>query len=837
MRSLIPILTIISFSLCRVFGVPPVLNYAGQVAVDGKAFEGNGLFKFALVSANGTSSYWSNDGTSVAGTEPQSSISVTVNGGLYSVLLGNTAIQGMGAIDPQVFAQHSDAKLRVWFSDGVNGFQQLSPDRPFASVPYAFSAGNAETAGSAPIANGAVTKSMLSSEVINDLNRKITMNDLDPAVIADLNDSVTDGSIGLSKLSSEVSNALKPVVVGQPSSVVRHAGMPTFLTVDATGGENTYQWKKDGVEIAGATNPTLSISDLNASQHEGNYSVVVSNAFGSTTSSVAQIDVNGSLTEGLVGWWKFDETDGNIAYDSSGNGNDGNLTNGSTWTNGKIGGAIVLNGTLDGSSKIEVSNYKGILGVSARSVSAWIKAFDDSHSRTITTWGVGNRYHFFVAGGGNQPGALRLAIGGGYVLGTQKVNSNEWLLVTAVSEENSSIAKSTLYIDSEVESFVEQIGKIINTQEGPNLSIGLEFKGLLDDVRIYDRALSAFEVKALYELGENPAQESGAGTTAVINGTVADGSITTNQLSEQILKYLKPEITQQPTARNIFADTNHTFSVSAEGKYLTYQWKKNGVNLAGETNATLTITDANASQHDGNYSVVVSNDFGSVESGVAELLIPTWLFNELIAWYPLDQNASDMSGLDNHGTLKNTPQFVTQGGKSFVTFEATNDDGDTGDHILLPFSSFSPFTRITISGWLNFINSSHSGGHDAAIISFGDWGGGILGVFANNSLANSEFVNNTNTGVTKLNLNVQNTWVHFAIAGDQEMSAGYVNGVSIGIGSGLSSYTGGNAAIGRQWWNNGSNTSTRVNGSLDEIRIYDRAISADEVQALYQLGR
>jgi hypothetical protein len=96
-----------------------------------------------LVSDNGTSTYWSNDGTSGDGSEPQSSISVSVNGGLYSVLLGNTAIQGMGAIDPQVFDQHGDAKLRVWFSDEVNGFQQLTPDRPFASVPYAFSAGNA----------------------------------------------------------------------------------------------------------------------------------------------------------------------------------------------------------------------------------------------------------------------------------------------------------------------------------------------------------------------------------------------------------------------------------------------------------------------------------------------------------------------------------------------------------------------------------------------------------------------------------------------------------------------------------------------------------------------
>ena len=60
-----------------------------------------------------------------------------------------------------------------------------------------------------------------------------------------------------------------------------------------------------------------------------------------------KIDVNGSLTEGLVGWWKFDETDGNVASDSSGNGNDGNLTNGPTWTEGKIGGALSFDNVDD----------------------------------------------------------------------------------------------------------------------------------------------------------------------------------------------------------------------------------------------------------------------------------------------------------------------------------------------------------------------------------------------------------------------------------------------------------------------------------------------------------
>ena len=117
----------LSLFVSSTYSVPPVINYAGQVAVDGEAFDGNGLFKFAIVNDSGSTTYWSNDGTSTAGSEPTASVSVSVSGGLYSVLLGNSAIQGMNAIDPAVFQQHADAKLRVWFNDGTNGFQQLTP--------------------------------------------------------------------------------------------------------------------------------------------------------------------------------------------------------------------------------------------------------------------------------------------------------------------------------------------------------------------------------------------------------------------------------------------------------------------------------------------------------------------------------------------------------------------------------------------------------------------------------------------------------------------------------------------------------------------------------------
>ena len=61
------------------------------------------------------------------------------------------------------------------------------------------------------------------------------------------------------------------------------------------------------------------------------------------------------------------------------------------------------------------------------------------------------------------------------------------------------------------------------------------------------------------------------------------------------------------------------------------------MDLTGETNATLNITDANATLHDGNYSVVVSNDFGSKESEEVEVKVSDSLQNGLFAWYPLDQ--------------------------------------------------------------------------------------------------------------------------------------------------------------------------------------------------------
>ena len=115
--------------------VPQLLNYQGRITVGGTNYDGAGQFKFALVNANGSTNYWSNDGNNLGA--PNSSVSLTVVKGLYSVMLGDTTIGGMKVpIAPSVF-NNSEVYLRVWFNDGVNGFQQFSPDQRIVAVGYA----------------------------------------------------------------------------------------------------------------------------------------------------------------------------------------------------------------------------------------------------------------------------------------------------------------------------------------------------------------------------------------------------------------------------------------------------------------------------------------------------------------------------------------------------------------------------------------------------------------------------------------------------------------------------------------------------------------------------
>ena len=213
-------------------------------------------------------------------------------------------------------------------------------------------------------------------------------------------------------------------------------------------------------------------------------------------------------TFGLVGWWKFDEDSGLIAYDSSGNGNDGTLVNTPAWVNGIIGHAIEFSGAseyVDTEVDADADNLEAISG-KAWSVFVWFKTTDTG---TIGIIGRGGGF------GGSATyglylinGILYVVIKGGYTSHSSSfvysLNDDKWH--SACTTWDGTTGK--LYVDG---SYVKDltIGTVA-LQTGYYIDIGAtangasyHFIGTIDEVRIYSRALSAIEVHQLYTIGLN----------------------------------------------------------------------------------------------------------------------------------------------------------------------------------------------------------------------------------------------------------------------------------------------------------------------------------------------
>lgn len=148
--------------------VPAVVNHQGVVAVNGVRFTGSGQFRFVILNTTSGLNLWTNDGTEIdTSNMPTAAVSLSVTDGIYSVGLGDTGLANMTAIPTTVFSNSTTA-LRIWFNDGVNGNQLLSPDHKLRTVPYAFRAETVSSGsiGETELANAAVTADKLASGAV-----------------------------------------------------------------------------------------------------------------------------------------------------------------------------------------------------------------------------------------------------------------------------------------------------------------------------------------------------------------------------------------------------------------------------------------------------------------------------------------------------------------------------------------------------------------------------------------------------------------------------------------------------------------------------------------------
>jgi hypothetical protein len=113
-------------------------TYQGVIRVSGVPYTGTGQFKFALINPTDGSAVWSNDGSHLDGTEPDTSVSTGVTNGVIAVALGDAGL--MSPFATGLFETYGNLALRIWFSDGANGFHQMTPDQRLTAAPYALAA-------------------------------------------------------------------------------------------------------------------------------------------------------------------------------------------------------------------------------------------------------------------------------------------------------------------------------------------------------------------------------------------------------------------------------------------------------------------------------------------------------------------------------------------------------------------------------------------------------------------------------------------------------------------------------------------------------------------------
>jgi hypothetical protein len=221
---------------------------------------------------------------------------------------------------------------------------------------------------------------------------------------------------------------------------------------------------------------------------------------------------NAILTNGLIGLWSFDGADvtPSTSTDRSGSGYDGSIV-GAIPTRGKIGQALSFDGTND-----YVSTPVRQFPQTAYSATAWIKT-DLSQTGIITAVykqsGTVQYTQFYVDTSGAVTGRIVQTYDTTYIgraTAASAVTANAWTHVVMTWDGGTTNSAIKVYVNgSQADTANDGLGTFTapNSSSGAGLWIGAQeydgagvsfFKGLLDDIRVYDRALSAPEVTRLY---------------------------------------------------------------------------------------------------------------------------------------------------------------------------------------------------------------------------------------------------------------------------------------------------------------------------------------------------
>jgi hypothetical protein len=216
------------------------------------------------------------------------------------------------------------------------------------------------------------------------------------------------------------------------------------------------------------------------------------------------------VTDGLVGHWKLDETTGTTAFDSSGNGNDGYLEFGMDATNDSVAGArsraLEFDGIDDRINASDVSLFD--LSATPHTFSLWFKTSGpqiDAYPRFLERYNFGTSHEGYRLGFFNTAGTIQAlfgsaGVGDGYsLISTGTFDDGSWHHLVVVADGST----ATMYVNRIVEATdpYDNLADHSQILEFGGQNTGNSFRGVLDDIRIYNRALSVSEIQTLYTMG------------------------------------------------------------------------------------------------------------------------------------------------------------------------------------------------------------------------------------------------------------------------------------------------------------------------------------------------
>jgi hypothetical protein len=350
------------------------------------------------------------------------------------------------------------------------------------------------------------------------------------------------------------------------------------------------------------------------------------------------------ITTGLVGYWPLSDGPGAATVsDGSGFGNTGVLTNfadmtfNNMWTtstdptNADAYALLFNTAGTAGSTSFGTNTYVNIpdspsLDLPSShtqwTLSAWVNcsvapSSEPANAGIICKGNLNREAYALYMSGGNFTTIFHNAAGSGVetVNSTNTLAAGTWYNVTAtvwVPRQSGSLAEALIYVNGSLVSgtnsntyttvYNTNLPVTIGCRANASGVISSPFEGTIDQVRIYDRALSASDVLQLYNTEANQ---------------------------------LPPVITTQPVSATVAQGNAFTNSVSAiSPSTASYQWYTNGVAIGGATSSQLIINPAEPIWNSITYDVVVANTFGSTTSAVVQLtVLPT--IPEIVNQFPM----------------------------------------------------------------------------------------------------------------------------------------------------------------------------------------------------------